>query len=58
MKHDIQQNGMLAAVMPLFLLFILYILKIFGVRHGLDTSHDWEYIRWNSGACSVFSLIR
>lgn len=23
----------------------------------IGTSHDWEYIRWNSGACSEFSHI-
>lgn len=38
MKHDIRRMA-LAAVIPLFLLFILYILKF------LETGMDWNFTR-------------
>lgn len=53
MKHDIRRMA-LAAVIPLFLLFILYILK-FWRQAWIGTSHDWEYIRLNSGRVRIFA---
>ncbi len=38
MKHDIRKMA-LAAIIPLFLLFTLYILKI------LETCMDWNFTR-------------
>ena len=46
MKRDIQRI-MLATAVPLFLIFILFLLKI--VEVGMDwTSLTWEYTLWKS----------
>ena len=42
MKRDIQRI-MLAAAVPLFLIFILFLLKIIEVGMGWDFSHMGEY---------------
>ena len=52
MKQDIQRI-MLAAAKPLFLIFILYMLKI--VEVGMHwVSLTWGYILWKNVEFSVF----